>query len=79
MRISLLLLLAGECIAVDYLLAQTERGDLLGPVQSDAGATLPEFEGNLLEEDNDAVMPQVVNMPFTITTDTTDQSQCCIY
>ena len=64
-----LLSLAGELIGVEYLLSQTQRGDLLRPVQSDDGDTLPEFIVDLLEEDVTDMMPQVVNMLFTITTD----------
>ena len=60
------LLLADERIAVEYLLAQTARGDLLRPVQSDTGAILPEVEEDILEEDDtDMVMADVVNMLVT--------------
>lgn len=50
------ILVTGERIAVEYLLAQTNRGDLLAPQQ------MPEIPSQVLEEDEDEP-DATVNMP----------------
>lgn len=44
--------MAGERIAVEYLLAQSDRGDLLGPQQhSELGIILPDLQVEVQEEE----------------------------
>lgn len=44
--------MAGERIAVEYLLAQSDRGDLLGPQQhSELGIILPDLRVEVQEEE----------------------------
>lgn len=47
------MIIEGERIAVEYLLAQSDRGDLLGPQQdNELGVILPEVPTNTQEEDS---------------------------
>ncbi|MEQ2270308.1 hypothetical protein XENORESO_019327 [Xenotaenia resolanae] len=54
----------GERIAVEYLLAQSDRGDLLGPKQdSELGVVLPEMQAEVLEEESpDVTISEVTDI-----------------
>ncbi|XP_023184849.1 uncharacterized protein LOC111607158 [Xiphophorus maculatus] len=53
----------GERIAVEYLLAQSDRGDLLGPQQdSELGVILPEMPANAQEDSPDVTISDVTDI-----------------
>ena len=57
-------LVTGERIAVEYLLEQTNRGDLLAPSQASISEIpLPVLEEEEEEEEDDAISMPAISMP----------------
>ena len=58
------MLVTGERIAVEYLLEQTNRGDLLAPSQASISEIpLPVLEEEEEEEEDDAISMPAISMP----------------
>ncbi|XP_030206291.1 uncharacterized protein LOC115539503 [Gadus morhua] len=68
----------GERIAVEYLLEQTNRGDLLAPSQASISEIpLPVLEEEEEEEEDDAISMPAISMPaISMPASVTETSQC---